>query len=203
LISEVKNKLEKLNTRVRDWMLEHADSPHAQIWLSVISFFEASILPLPPSTLMIAMVVLGKRKRWAYLALLTTITSVAGGLFGYLVGFALYDTLGAWIVEQYGLAGRLESVGTLFTNNAFWSIFFVAFTPIPYKVFTISAGFFSINILIFIIASLLGRGLRFFVLSYLAYLFGEHVAQRIFRYFALVIITAVAVAILLVVWQAL
>lgn len=183
----------KIEESTRKWMLENADSKQTQFWLSVISFFEASILPLPPSTFLIAMVVLGKKGRWLYLALLTTVTSVLGGIFGYIIGFALYDSLGVWIIEQYSLAEEMARIGTLFSGNTFWYLFVSAFTPIPYKAFTIAGGFFGVNLFIFTVASFLGRGLRFVVVAYFGEMFGEHFVKRLFRYFALTTLIAVAI----------
>lgn len=193
--------IERLDNRMREWMLKHADTPMSQFWLSVISFLEASILPLPPSAFMLAMISLSKRKRWFYLAFLTTVMSVLGGLFGYLIGFAVYDTVGKWIVEHYGLASEINRIGNMFHDNAFWALFFGALTPVPYKAFAISGGFFSVDLSIFIISSFLGRGLRFFILGYLAKVFGEQVAKGIFKYFVVSVIAAMAIIVLIVLWQ--
>jgi len=201
MISRARAYIESLNDRLTAWMLVHADTPRAQFWLSVVSFFEATILPLPPSTLMLAMVALGEKKRWFYLATITTLTSVLGGLFGYLIGYALYDTLGIWLITHYGLAEQMIKVGELFADNAFLAIFVGAFTPIPYKVFTIGAGFFKINLAIFTLASFLGRGLRFYVLAYLAKTLGEHVSRKIIHYFALLVIVSIGILIIFVGWQ--
>ena len=196
----MRTTLKNIEERTRLWMLEHADSPQAQWWLGVIAFFESSVLPLPPSTFMVAMIVLGKKRQWAYLALFTTLTSVLGGLFGYLVGSVLYDSIGVWIIESYNLADEIEHVGELFANNAFWSILVGAFTPIPYKAFTIGAGFFTINIVTFTVASIIWRGLRYFILGFFADLLGEHVAKRIFKYFAITTLVAIGILVLFAVW---
>lgn len=187
--------------KARSWMETHADSPQALFILSVIAFLESSIIPLPPSAFMIGMIALGERRRWIYLATLTTVMSVVGGLFGYLIGSVLYDTIGRWIVEQYHLADDISRLGVLFSNNAFTANFIGAFTPIPYKAFTIASGFFSINIVIFVIASVIGRGLRFFIVAYLAKVFGEHVARSVFRYFALATLLALLIIVLIVVFN--
>jgi len=180
-------------------MEQHADSPHALWLLSIIAFFESSVFPLPPSALMLGMVALGDRRKWFRLAILTTLMSVAGGLFGYLIGAVLYDTLGRWIIEQYHLVDDITYIGTLFAKNAFWANFTGAFTPIPYKAFTIASGFFSIHILTFTIASVVGRGLRFLILAYLAKVFGEHVAKGVLRYFALITLLALGIIVFVVV----
>lgn len=192
--------LRELEERARIWMETHADTRTAQVLLAVVSFFEATVVPLPPSTLLMGMVVLGKRHRWLYLASLTTVTSVLGGLFGYIIGSALYDTVGVWIIERYDLFEELEHVGELFRKNAFVAVFVGAFTPIPYKVFTIGGGFFSVSVWTFIVASALGRGIRFYALAYLAHIFGERVAKRVLRYMTLTLIAGFAMLILIAVW---
>jgi len=194
------DRLKNIEERAKVWLEANADSASAQTLLGVISFLEASILPLPPSTILVGMAALGKKSRWFYLALLTTVTSVLGGLFGYLLGSVLYDSIGKVIIEKYGFVDELARVGELFANNAFFANFVAAFTPIPYKVFTIGSGFFDINPLSFVAASFLGRGLRFFVVAYLAEVFGEHVAKRLFKYAALTTLVMVAVIVLLAIW---
>jgi len=115
---------------------------------------------------MTAIITSGQRHRWLYFATLTTIFSVLGGLFGYLIGFVFYDTVGRFIIEAYDLADEIVMVGVKFEANAFWTILIAAFTPIPYKVFTLAAGFFKIDIWTFIIASIIGRGLRFYLVAW-------------------------------------
>lgn len=172
-------------------MLRNADAPWSQTALGLISFFEASILPLPPSAFLLFMVALSEKRRWIRLAFITTVTSVLGGLFGYYIGDVLYDSLGTWIIERYDLAEDIDKIGEQFKEHAFWSLFIAAFSPIPYKAFTVGAGFFDISLKTFIIASTLGRGLRYFVVAYLAKLFGVQVAKSAFRYAMGVTVVAV------------
>ena len=185
--------------RITTWLRENAETREARALLALCSFFEATIVPLPPSTLLLALIALGRKHQWIFLATFTTIFSVLGGLFGYVIGFALYDTLGVWLVETYHLSDEIAHVGTLFAENAFWAVFVGAFTPVPYKAFTIGGGFFSINLLSFITASFLGRGIRFYAIGFLGYLFGEHVARRLFFYVGLASVAAVVLLVLLVV----
>lgn len=192
----IKERIGNIESKTREWMERHADGTGAQVWLSAISFFEASILPLPPSAFMVSMLVLGSKHRWIYLALLTTVTSVLGGIFGYIIGASLYDPIGVWIIENYHLADDVARIGELFANNAFVANLVGAFTPIPYKAFTIASGFFSINLFLFTLASFIGRGLRFFILAYLSVVFGEHVAKRVFKFFALTTLMAIIVMVL-------
>lgn len=191
-----------IEQRTRLWVTAHADGPYALWLLGLISFFESSILPLPPSAFMLGMVALGDRRKWMYLAAFTTLTSVAGGLFGYLIGAVLYDTLGQFIIEQYHLTEEITKLGILFSDRAFLANFVGAFTPIPYKAFTIASGFFSINLVVFLLASVFGRGLRFFVIAYLAKVFGEHVAHSVFRYVALTTLLAILIIVLVFIFAA-
>jgi len=194
-----KEKKLTMEERTRAWMQTHADSNLAIILLSFIAFAESSFLPLPPSAFMLGMIALGDRKRWIQLATLTTLMSVAGGLFGYLVGAVFYDTLGIFIIDQYHLADEITYFGGLFAERALLANFIGAFTPIPYKAFTIASGFFAIPLAPFIIASVIGRGLRFFIVGYLAKVFGEHVARSVFRYFTIITLIAIAIILLIVV----
>src|SRR3989338_1923451 len=169
---------------LRDWFLSYAEKPHARWWLAFFSFIESSFFPVPRDPLLVA-ILAANRSRWLWDALISTAASIVGGLFGYLIGVFLWDTLGSAIVAAYGLEEEMAMVGRLFADNAFLAIFLAAFTPIPYKVFTIAAGLFGINIPVFIIASILGRGGRFFAVSFLMKLFGEKISPVIFKYFDL------------------
>ena len=165
------------------WSDKYAKSLHADKWLAFFAFTEASFFPLPPSTLMVAIMSTdNKHKKWLYYAALTTITSVLGGLFGYLIGGIFYDTLGQGIISAYDLSGQIQKVNSMFQNNAFLAIFVAAFTPIPYKVFTIAAGFFEVNIFTFIVASLLGRGIRYFGIAYIVSILGDRIGKKAMNY---------------------
>lgn len=165
-------------------MNRHIDGPNAGLWLFVVSFAESSFFPIPPDLLLMP-IVARLRSRWLYYATITTIASVVGGMFGYLIGAVFFNVVGTFLVKTYHLEKELAYVSTLFQQNAFWAIFTAAFTPIPYKLFTIAGGLFHINFVIFIIASILGRGMRFFAVAYLMKLFGGTVGRLAFRYFNL------------------
>ena len=114
------NVEEKTKPEKKSWAQKYSESPHADKWLSFFSFTESSFFPLPPSTLMVAiMSVKDRHKKWIYYGTLTTITSVLGGLFGYLIGNVFYDTLGQGIVETYNLSADIEKVSIKFQDNAF------------------------------------------------------------------------------------
>ena len=160
-------------------LLEKIRGKHALTWLGVLSFAESSFFPIPPDFLLMPMVI-AEPSRWKRYATVTTVASVVGGLFGYAIGALLWSVVGAKLVSFYHLETELALVGTYFTHNAFWAIFTAAFTPIPYKLFTIAAGLFHINIPIFIVGSILGRGLRFYVVSYLMNVFDPMIANNSF-----------------------
>lgn len=176
----LKNKSES----IRDILNKNVGGPNATKWLSGISFAESSFFPIPPD-LYLMPVVVKNRGRWWYYALITTISSVLGGLFGYFIGWAFFETVGKALVSLYGLQDELVLVGNFFNENAFLSIFTAAFTPIPYKVFTIAAGLFNLNLIVFVIASILGRGIRFFIVAYIMKVFGQKIGEIAFKYFNL------------------
>jgi membrane protein YqaA with SNARE-associated domain len=163
-------------------LMKNVSGPNAKWWLFAISFSESSFFPIPPDFYLMPVVARNKHK-WLFFASITTLASVLGGLFGYFIGAVLFETVGKWLVSVYHLEKELETVGVFFNQNAFLSIFTAAFTPIPYKIFTIAAGLFKINILIFIIASILGRGMRFFAVAYIMKLFGEKISNLVLKYF--------------------
>ncbi|MEX0919112.1 MAG: VTT domain-containing protein [Candidatus Paceibacterota bacterium] len=174
---------------IRQWSRRHADTTRTKWALLVLAFSESSFFLVPVDVMLIAILVVVPA-RWVYYSTLATLGSVVGGVFGYLIGYFFFETAGQWIINTYNLAEELEAVGRLFADNAFWAIFISAFTPIPYKVFTISAGFFRLDLIIFIIASTIGRGLRFFILGYLLKHFGAATGRYLYKYFNLVTLLA-------------
>ena len=180
-------------------MIKHSGSTHAKVWLSFFSFAEASFFPIPPDFLLVAILGSKQQKNWFYYSTLTATWSVLGGALGYAIGFLLFDSLGQWLITTYDLGQYLITVKELFDQNAFWAIFISGFTPIPYKIFTISAGFFGINFLTFIIASAISRFLRFFIVGYIMKVFGEEMSGFAFKYFnILTVIFAVGVIVFII-----
>ena len=185
-----------IKDKIIAWAVAKVTSPKNKVWLFVMSFTESSFFPVPPDILLIAILLTPLRVKWVSYSTLTTIASVLGGVFGYLIGLVLFEAIGASVVTLYGLEDEMVRVGELFSKNAFFAIFTAAFTPIPYKVFTISAGLFSIPIIPFITASILGRGLRFLAVGFVTARFGERATRLALRYFnwltlALVVIIGV------------
>lgn len=172
-----------IKERLKKWSVSHAEGPYSKIWLSFFAFAESSFFPIPIDLLLIPILLARQAHRWFFYATLTVLFSILGGIFGYLIGYLFYETVGATIVSFYGLETQVETVSALFNKNAFSVIFLAAFTPIPYKIFTLSAGLFKINFVSFIIASILGRGIRFYVEAYLMKVFGSRISKLLYRYF--------------------
>lgn len=191
--------LDSIKTKWGLWFKERAHGTYAKAWLVLLSFSEASFFVVPPDVLLIAILMVGS-SRWVFYATLTTITSVVGGVFGYLIGFLFFDAVGVRIIEFYHLSEQMKEIQLLYNNNAFWVIFTAAFTPIPYKLFTLSAGFFKINIIAFVIASVFGRGLRYFLVAYITKLFGGKITRLLLKYFniiTVIVVTSLVAIILL------
>jgi membrane protein YqaA with SNARE-associated domain len=172
--------------RLYDWVLHWADTPYGPPALFILAMAESSFFPIPPDPLLIALC-LGAASRSLRFAAIATGASVIGGVIGYGIG------AGAWqlfepMFFQYvpGVSQEaFDGVQALYDRWDFWAIFFAGLTPIPYKVFTLSAGVFSINFGVFLLASVLSRGLRFFILAARIYKFGKPIAAFIDRYFNL------------------
>ncbi len=156
--------------------LDLAAHKSSKYYLAIVSFIESSFFPIPPDVMVIPMVI-SKKDDFLKIFLITTIFSVLGGILGYFIGAFFFD-MGMQVMTFYGYEDRLISLKNNLINSegfyAWLSILFLAgFTPLPYKVFTIASGLIGFNILIFIVISLISRGLRFFIVSYLSYKFGN------------------------------
>jgi membrane protein YqaA with SNARE-associated domain len=176
--------------RLYNWVLNWADSPYSVTALFLLAFTESVFFPVPPDVLLIALALGAAGKAFRY-AFICTIGSVSGALAGYALGTFIWLRPGG---EFSGVAmfffnnipgfsvELFNNIKTLFNNYDFWVIFTAGFTPIPYKVFTISAGVFDLNILMFFIASLVSRGARFFLVAWLIWKFGPGIKSFIERY---------------------
>lgn len=189
----MKEKLQTLKEVLREWTVRHAEGKNAKWWLFGLAFAESSFFPVPPDVLLVAILMTRERVRAFFYATITTVGSVLGGLFGYAIGYFLFQTIGVWLVHTYHLESQVVTVQKLFVSNAFFAIFVAAFTPIPYKVFTIAAGLFGISIPTFIVASIFGRGGRFFAVATVMRYFGGHISRLFYRYFNLISLFIVVV----------
>ena len=156
--------------------LELAAHKSSNFYLGLVSFIESSFFPIPPDVMIIPMVI-AKKKEYFKIFLIASIFSVLGGILGYLIGYLFFD-LAMYVIEFYGYQNKVENLKLSMSQGsgflAWLSILFLAgFTPLPYKAFTISSGLIAFNLPIFIIVSLISRSLRFFIVAYLSYKFGE------------------------------
>jgi len=174
------HRVTRLFSRLLELVLSWSKHPHAPWYLGGLSFAESSFFPIPPD-IMLAPMVLAKRDRaWRY-ASLTTVMSVIGGLAGFLIGALAIDWIMPWL-DQLGYIDEFESAQSWFTRWSFWAILVAGVSPIPYKIFTIAAGAMSMALVPFTLASLVGRGARFFLVAALIYWGGEPFERHLRRY---------------------
>jgi membrane protein YqaA with SNARE-associated domain len=158
--------------RLYDWCVNAAGKPHAAWIMGCVSFAESSFFPVPPDLMLIPMALARPDRAW-FFATLCTVTSVAGGLFGYFIGSELYATFGQWLIRLYGYGDKMEAFRDAYAQYGTWIILLKGLTPIPYKVVTITAGFAGFNIGLFIVMSLISRGIRFYFLAFLLNRYGD------------------------------
>jgi len=184
-----------------DWVLKWAERPSANYALFIFAFAESSFFPVPPDVLLIPLV-LGYRKKWIKLFLIVTVASALGGSFGYFIGHKLWWSGTVPLTMESINSSHFTGIANFFFNSipgfslelfksmmvkyehyGFWIVFTAGFTPIPYKVFTISSGAFNLNFYTFMFASVVSRGARFFLVSFLIYRFGKPIKVFIDKYF--------------------
>ncbi len=168
--------------RLYHWVLKWSESRHAGWALFLIAFAESSFFPVPPDVLLLPLC-LGDRKKAFKFALICTIGSVLGGIFGYFIGWALREPVAEPFIDLLGLTAQYHHVQVLYEQYAGLAVGAAALTPLPYKLFTISAGVCGINLGVFILASVAFRGLRFFVEAVFIWKFGLRIRKFIERYF--------------------
>ena len=183
---------EKQSERLMRRVLE---SKQAEWFLGVVSFTESSLSPILVDPFLIAMTLV-RTDRWIRYSLIASVTSVAGGVAGYILGVLFFDLIGVHIIAFYGLEEQFVRTTELFNGNVFWVILIGAFTPLPYKLFTLVGGLLKVNIFFFILASIVGRFARFFLVGYITKRFGEDALAAFTRNFS-VATTAVVIAVAL------
>jgi membrane protein YqaA with SNARE-associated domain len=166
--------------RLYAWTMAQASRPHALWILAVISFVESSVFPIPPDVLLIPMVLATPHRAWL-IAGVCTITSVLGGMAGYAIGALLFETIGRPILELYGYMAQFAEFQMRYNEWGAWIVFGAGLTPFPYKVVTIASGVTDLNLTTFIVASVLSRGMRFFMVAALLWYFGEPMRRFIER----------------------
>ena len=167
-----------------DWVLHWSTTKYALPALAILAFAESSFFPIPPDVLLIAMAVAVPLKAFRFAAV-CSVASVLGGMFGYLIGWQFMDLFGTRIVEFYHFQEQFDKIGGWYEKYNAWAVGAAGFTPLPYKVFTIAAGAFKINFPIFVLASLVSRAARFFIVAALIYKFGAPIKLFIEKYFNL------------------
>jgi membrane protein YqaA with SNARE-associated domain len=164
--------------RLYEWTLAQAARPHALWILAAVSFIESSVFPIPPDVLLIPMVLAQPSRAWL-IALVCTISSVLGGLLGYAIGALLFETIGQPILAFYGYLAEFFEFQTRYNEWGAWIVFFAGLTPFPYKVVTIASGVTGLDLVTFTVASVLARGLRFFLVAALLWWMGEPIKRFI------------------------
>jgi len=187
----------KLFSSLYEHAMRWAVHRHAQWYLAGLSFAESSFFPIPPDVMLAPMALADNKRAWRY-ATMTTVASVAGGMLGYLIGYLAFDAIEPWVMDA-GYGDKYQLAVDWFEQWGIWAILIAGFSPIPYKIFTIAAGAISMAFLPFVLASLAGRGARFFLVTALIVWGGERMEHTIKKYvdwlgWGLVIVIVVALA---------
>ena len=170
--------------RIYDWCVDAADKPHAGWILGGVAFAESSFFPVPPDIMLLPMSLAQPKRAWLY-ASVCTVASVLGGVLGYAIGALLYDSVGHWLINLYGLGDKVEAFRASYAEWGALIILLKGLTPIPYKLVTITSGFAGYNIWLFILFSIITRGGRFFMAAIVLNRYGEWIKVRIERHLAL------------------
>lgn len=157
--------------RLYNWFIAAANKPHASWIMGAVSFAESSFFPIPPDAMLIPICLARPDKAYWY-ATICTVTSVAGGIVGYLIGALLYESVGAWLIQLYGYGDKVETFRAGYNEWGAWIILLKGLTPIPYKLVTITSGFAGYNFLLFVLFSIITRGGRFFLVAFLLHRYG-------------------------------
>lgn len=177
--------------RVYDWTMSLASTPHALWALAVISFVESSFFPIPPDVLLIPLVLARPERAW-FIAGVCTLASVLGGAFGYLIGWGLFEHVGQPLLAFYGMQDRFAEFAQTYNDWGAMAVLVAGVTPFPFKVITILSGTTGLNFLVFILASIVARGLRFYLIAALLHWFGPPIRDFIERRLGLVFSVSLA-----------
>ncbi|WP_439154674.1 YqaA family protein [Yoonia sp.] len=173
--------------RLYDWTLSLARSPHALWALAIVAFIESSFFPIPPDVLMIPMII-ARPSRAFMIAAVATVASVLGGLLGYYIGYGLYESVGRPVLEFYGKGDGFAEFALWYNTYGAWAVLIAGVTPFPFKVITIASGVTQLSFPVFVISSIIARGLRFFIVAALLWKFGAPIRDFIERRLGLVFI---------------
>lgn len=170
--------------RLYDWVIALSGTPQAPWALAIVSFVESSVFPIPPDVMLVPMCLANRRKALFY-ATICTLASVAGGFLGYAIGYYLWEVVGSWVIQTYGLGAKFDEFQKAFAEYGWWIIVLKGMTPIPYKLITIASGVAHFPLLAFTVASILSRAMRFFLIAGLLHFFGEPIRLFIEKYLTL------------------
>ncbi|MGB1199405.1 MAG: YqaA family protein [Thalassotalea sp.] len=168
----------KIFSALYEWTLKWAKHKFAPAILAALTFAESVFFPIPPDVLLAPMVLANRKKAWFY-ASLTTVSSVIGGVVGYYLGYWMFEPWIQPLITEFGYQARFDTAISWFENWGVWVVFLAGFSPIPYKLFTVSAGFLQMLFLPFLLASAIGRGLRFFLVAGVIYCGGEKMENKL------------------------
>jgi len=164
-----------------DWTLRVAGDKRADRWLALVAFVESSVFPIPPDVMLVPMVLADRSRAWR-VATVATIASVIGGMFGYAIGSLFFEALGQPILDLYGYADKFAAFAERYNEWGAWIVFGAGLTPFPYKVITIASGVTRLDLAVFVVASVLARGIRFFAVAGLLWWFGPPIRRFLDRY---------------------
>ena len=164
-----------------DWTLLQSRHRHALWALAAVAFIESSVFPIPPDVLLIPMVLAARDRAWRFAAV-CTLASVLGGMLGYAIGYMAFEALGKPLLDFYGYTSKFYEFRDYYNEWGAWAVFIAGTTPFPYKVITILSGLTGLNLVVFTIASILARGLRFFLVAGLLWRFGAPIRTFIEKY---------------------
>lgn len=162
----------RLVRNIYDSVIHLSSNKHASFWLFVVSFVESSFFPIPPDIMLIPMILAAPKKAWHY-AFIATIGSVIGAYLGYAIGIFFFDLIAVPILDFYGAMAKFNEFKDMYHQYGAWIVFGAGITPFPYKIITIASGVVHLNLVVFTIASIIARGMRFYLIAWLLYKFGE------------------------------
>jgi len=181
--------------RIYNWCIDAAHKPYALWIMGAVAFAESSFFPVPPDVMLIPMSLARPQRAWLYAAV-CTVASVLGGLLGYAIGALLFDSVGHWLIQVYGLGDKVDAFRASYAEWGAVIILLKGLTPIPYKLVTITSGFAGYNLVLFILCSIVARGGRFFIAAILLNRYGDWIRVRIERHLGLWVALGVAVLVL-------
>ena len=173
--------------RLYDWTLGLAEHRYAMVALAIVAFLESSVFPIPPDLLLIPMIIAAPHRAFM-IAGICMVASVAGGLLGYWIGYSVFETVGRPVLEFYGKDAYFDEFATRYNEYGAWMVLIAGVTPFPYKVITILSGSTGLSLPVFIVASVIARGLRFFIVAALLWKFGAPIRDFIERRLGLMFI---------------